>query len=454
MGFKKDFIWGTATASYQVEGAAAEDGKGMSIWDAFCKEEGRIYENQNGDVACDQYHRYPEDIKMMKELGISAYRFSVSWARIFPNGTGMVNEKGLEYYDNLVNELLANGITPYMTLYHWDLPYELHKQGGWLNPKMPEIFYEYVAVMAEHFSDRVEYFFTINEPQCVAGLGYLTGNHAPGYQVSKQEFFIIWHNLLKAHGMAVRAIREHAVRPVKIGMAPCSALYYPASDTKADINAARKAMFELQGNDLNDFVWNIAMWCDPVFFGAYPKGAEAYFGNNFLNITKQEMELISQPLDFYGQNMYNAVMVRADEQGNPVRVQRPAGFPKTAIQWPVTPECMYWGPKLLYERYQKPFIITENGMSSHDWVSVDGKVHDSNRVDFMHRYLREYKRAADDGVDVSGYFAWSSMDNFEWAYGYSERFGLIYVDYQTLDRTIKDSGYFYRKTIDSNGENL
>lgn len=454
MGFKKNFIWGAATASYQVEGAAQDDGKGVSIWDVFCKEKGHIYENQNGNIACDQYHRYQEDIKIMKELGIQAYRFSVSWTRLFPDGDGKVNAKGLAYYDRLVDELIANGIQPYMTLYHWDLPFELQKKGGWMNPDITEYFYRYAKFIAEHFSDRVEYFFTINEPQCIAGLGYLTGEHAPGLKVGPYEFFVIWHNLLKAHGMAVKAIRENSVRPVKIGMAPCSALYYPASDSQADISAARKAMFHLQSDSLNDCVWNIALWSDPVFFGRYPDEVYTYFEKYLPAITSEDMGLISQPLDFYGQNMYNAVMIKANENGDPVRVKRPDGSPKTAIQWPVTPECMYWAPKFLYERYRKPFIVTENGMSSHDWIALDGKVHDSSRIDFMHRYLREYRRAAEDGVDLLGYFSWSSMDNFEWVYGYSERFGLVYVDYQTQKRTVKDSGYFYKDIISSNGGNL
>lgn len=454
MGFRKDFVWGAATASYQVEGAPREEGKGLSIWDVFCREDGKIYENQNGDISCDQYHRYREDVKMMKDMGIQAYRFSISWPRILPDGEGEVNPKGLEYYDKLVDELLANHIQPYITLYHWDLPYELQKKGGWMNPDIPELFYKYAAILAKHFSDRVEHFITINEPQCVAGLGYLTGAHAPGLKVGAAGFFTIWHNLLKAHGMAVKAIREHAVRPVKIGMAPCSALYYPASESEADIMAARKATFHLPNNSLEDCVWNIALWCDPVFRQEYPKEVYEYFGEYLPEITKEDMALISQPLDFYGQNMYNAVMVKADKNGNPVRVKRPEGFPKTAIQWPVTPECMYWAPRFLSERYQKPLIITENGMSSHDWIALDGKVHDSSRIDFMHRYLKEYKRGADEGIDLLGYFSWSSMDNFEWAYGYSERFGLIYVDYQTQKRTMKDSGYFYRDVISCNGENL
>lgn len=454
MGFKKDFIWGGATASYQVEGAAYEDGKGLNIWDIFCKDGGHIYENQTGDAACDQYHRYKEDVAIMKELGLKAYRFSVNWARILPEGTGKVNEKGLAYYDNLVNCLIENGIEPYMTLYHWDLPYALHQKGGWLNPQSPEWFYEYAKLMAAHFSDRVSHFFTFNEPQCTVGLGYVTGEHAPGLKVGPYDYFSIWHNVLKAHGRGVQAIREAAVRPVEIGMAPCGALYYPATDSKEDIEAARKANFSLPEADIRAVSWDVAFCADPVFLGQYPEDIMKSFGQYFPKNAEKDLELISQPLDFYGQNMYNAVPVRADENGNPVRVDRYPGFPKTAIQWPVTPEVLYWAPKFLYERYQKPFYVTENGMSSHDWVSLDGKVHDASRVDFMHRYLREFKKAAADGVDLRGYFAWSLMDNFEWAYGYSERFGMVYVDYQTQKRTVKDSGLFYKNVIASNGEIL
>ena len=454
MSFRKDFVWGAATASYQVEGAAYEDGKGLNIWDVFCKEDGHVYEHHTGDVACDQYHRYKEDVAIMKELGLKAYRFSVNWARILPEGTGKVNEKGLAYYDNLVNCLIENGIEPYMTLYHWDLPYALHQRGGWLNPQSPEWFYEYAKLMAAHFSDRVSHFFTFNEPQCTVGLGYVTGEHAPGLKVGPYDYFSIWHNVLKAHGRGVQAIREAAVRPVEIGMAPCGALYYPATDSKEDIEAARKANFSLHEADIRAVSWDVAFCADPVFLGQYPEDIMKSFGQYFPKNAEKDLELISQPLDFYGQNMYNAVPVRADENGNPVRVDRYQGFPKTAIQWPVTPEVLYWAPKFLYERYQKPFYVTENGMSSHDWVSLDGKVHDASRVDFMHRYLREFKKAAADGVDLRGYFAWSLMDNFEWAYGYSERFGMVYVDYQTQKRTVKDSGLFYKNVIASNGEIL
>lgn len=454
MGFCKDFIWGAATSSYQVEGAAYEDGKGLNIWDIFCREQGHVYENQNGDVSCDSYHRIKEDVAMMKEMGIGAYRFSINWARILPDGIGSVNEKGIEYYSRLVDELLENGIEPYMTLYHWDLPYELHKKGGWLNPESPEWFYEYAKVIARHFSGKVKNFFTLNEPQCTVGLGYHMGEHAPGLKVGPYDYFAIWHNVLKAHGRGVQALREFSLQPVKVGMAVCGALYIPETNSMEDIEAARNATFCLPENSINACSWDVALCCDPVFLGQYPQDILDQFGQYFPKITKEDMELISQPLDFYGQNIYNAVTVKAGMGAEAVRVKRDDGFPQTNIHWPVTPECMYWAPKFLNERYKKPVIITENGMASHDWVALDGQVHDSSRIDFMHRYLRELKHAAEDGVDVQGYFAWSLLDNFEWAQGYSERFGMVYVDYQTQKRTMKDSGKYYKKIICSSGEML
>ncbi len=454
MGFRKEFVWGGATASYQVEGAAYEDGKGMNIWDVFCREGGHIYEDHTGDVACDQYHHYAEDVALMKEMGLKAYRFSLNWARILPDGTGAVNPKGLDYYDRLIDALLENGIEPYMTLYHWDLPYALHQRGGWLNPASPDWFYEYAKVVAEHFTDRVTHIFTLNEPQCTIGLGYQTGEHAPGLKVGPTDYFAIWHHVLKAHGRAVEALREFSRQDVKLGLAPCGALYTPATDSPADIKAARRATFSIPKVNLEACSWDVALCCDPIFLGHYPDDVLTQFGQYFPKVTEKDMELISQPLDFYGQNMYNAVTVKAGENGAPERVKRYDGFPRTANYWPVTPECLYWAPKFLYERYQKPFIVTENGTSSHDWICLDGKVHDTYRVDFMHRYLRELRRAADDGVDVAGYFAWSVLDNFEWTRGYSERFGMIYVDYETQKRTMKDSAYYYRDVIASNGGEL
>lgn len=474
MGFNKNFVWGSATASYQVEGAAYEDGKGLNIWDVFCKTSGKIWGYHNGDIACDQYHKYKEDIEMMKNIGIKAYRFSVSWARVLPEGTGKLNEAGLKYYDNLVDELIANNITPYMTLYHWDLPYALHLKGGWMNPEISDWFYEYASLLADHFSDRVKHFFTINEPQCIGGLGYITGEHAPGLKAGPYEFFQIHFNLLKAHGMAVKAIREHAKQQVQIGWAPCGAMYYPVSESEEDIMAAKRIMFhpladvidiekpeeiekfskEKRVEAIPEINWNIALFCDPVYLGKYPDEIVALYQEYLPDISEEDWSIITQPLDFHGQNLYNGLQIRMGKHGKPSIVTRYEGFPKTAMDWPVTPEALQWSTRFLYERYQKPIYITENGMSSHDWISMDGKIHDSARIDFMHRYLLELQKAADMGTDIAGYFTWSLMDNFEWAYGYKERFGIIYVDYETQKRIPKDSAYFYKSVIDSNGLSL
>lgn len=452
MAFKKEFVWGAATASYQVEGAAYEDGKGLQIWDVFCKDSGKVYEGHSGDVACDQYHRYKEDVKLMKEMGLKAYRFSISWARLIPDGIGEINEKGIAYYNNLIDELLANGIEPYVTLYHWDLPYALHLKGGWLNPEITEWFYEYAKLVAERFSDRVTHFFTINEPQCVVSNGYYSGIMAPGYKVGKKDCLQIWHNVLKSHGRAVQALRKHSVQPVKIGMAPCGATYYPASDSPEDIEAARKATFGVLNDDINAWSWSIGFVGDAIYKGTYPAEFLEKYKEFLPEITKEDMELISQPLDFHGQNIYNAVEVRAGKNGEVERVKRYEGFAKTAFNWPVTPESLYWPIKFMAERYKVPIYVSENGMSCHDWVSLDGKVHDPSRIDLMHRYILQLKKAAEEGIDVEGYFAWSLLDNFEWGSGYSERFGMIYVDFRTQERIMKDSAYWYRDMIAENGE--
>lgn len=453
MGFCKDFAWGTATSSYQIEGGAYENGKGIHIWDVFCKETGRIAGGQTGDIACDHYHRFREDVAIMKDMGLKAYRFSLSWSRILPNGTGKVNEAGIQFYNKLIDELLAAGIEPYITLFHWDYPYELYQKGGWLNAESVEWFGEYAKVVAEHFSDRVTKFFTLNEPQCFIGLSYLDGVHAPGVKAPLKDTFIMAHHVLKAHGMAVRMLRKYAKQEIQIGYAPTGSMSYPASSRPEDIEAARTHLFGLQEDD-NNWTWNVSFWSDPVILGAYPKEVLERYGKYLPEITDEDMQLISEPIDFYGQNIYNGNQIRCGSDGQPELVRRYDGFPRTAIGWPITPECLYWGPKFLYERYKKTIFITENGLSCHDVISLDGKVHDPNRIDFLNRYLRCLKKAAEDGVDVRGYFQWSLMDNFEWHSGYGERFGLVYVDYITQKRILKDSAYWYRAVVETNGENL
>jgi beta-galactosidase len=449
MGFRKDFVWGGASASYQVEGASAEDGKGVSVWDVFCKEPGRIRDGSNGDVACDHYHRYREDVALMKEAGLQAYRFSISWPRIFPEGTGPVCEKGLDFYDRLVDELLKAGITPYATLFHWDYPYALFRKGGWLNPDSPKWLAEYAGAVANRLGDRVKNIFTINEPQCFIGICYDQTVHAPGIHFPVWDTLQMAHNVLLGHGMSVQAIRA-AVPDAKIGFAPTCSAHFPVTDRPEDIEAARKAVFDVGEN----WSWSVSAWSDPVLFGKYPEALLSRYGQYMPKIGPDDMRIISQPIDFYGQNIYNGRPVRSDGKGGYEFVDRKPGYDITASKWPVTPEALYWGPKFLYERYQKPFYITENGISCQDTVSVDGKVHDPNRTDFLHRYLREFRRAAEDGVDARGYFQWCVTDNFEWEKGFTERFGMIYCDFETQQRILKDSAYWYRDTILTNGDNL
>lgn len=452
MGFSNDFVWGAATSAYQIEGAVKEDGKGEHIWDVYAGQAGHIYEGHSGQTACDHYHRFREDAAMMKEIGLKAYRFSTDWSRVLPQGFGAVNEKGIAFYDALIDELLKNGIEPYITLYHWELPYEIYKRGGWMNPEITEWFGAYAKLIAERFSDRVSHFFTLNEPQCFVGLGFLTGEHAPGLKAPLRDTFEMAHNALKAHGRAVQMLRQYGKQKLTIGYAPTCGMCYPKTEKPEDIEAARQALFSMNPDDRN-WTWNVAWWSDPVLLGHYPKEGLARYEEYLPNITDDDMKLISEPIDVYGQNIYNGRCIRMGSDGKPEEVKRYEGFPRTANHWPITPEALYWGPKFLYERYQKPLYITENGLSCHDTVSLDGNVHDPDRIDFLARYLHELKRAAQE-TDIRGYFQWSLMDNFEWARGYSERFGLVYVDFQTQKRLMKDSAYWYRNVIRENGENL
>ncbi len=452
MGFRKDFMWGAATSAYQIEGGAGEDGKGLDIWDVYCREPGKVYEGHTGDIACDHYHRYKDDVLLMKEMGLKAYRFSINWSRIFPDGTENVNEKGIDFYNLLIDELLEAGIEPYITLYHWELPYEIYKRGGWMNREIVEWFGQYAALVSARFSDRVTHFFTLNEPQCFVGLGFLSGEHAPGLRAPLRDTFTMAHHALMAHGRAVQQLRANAKQPIEVGYAPTCGMTYPETDKKEDIEAARKSLFAMP--DVSNWSWNVAWWSDPVLFGTYPEEGMELYGPWLPDIKDSDMKLISQPIDIYGQNIYNGRCVRMGKDGEPEYVRRHEGFPQTANSWPVTPQALYWGPKFLYERYGKPIYITENGISCHDSVSLDGKVHDPSRIDFLERYLSELKRAASDGVDIRGYFQWSLMDNFEWNFGYSERFGLIYIDYQTQKRIWKDSAYWYCDLIRKNGEKL
>lgn len=450
--FQKNFVWGAATSSYQIEGTAWEEGKGLHIWDVYTREKGKIMEGHTGEMACDHYHRFRSDVEHMKRMGLKAYRFSIDWSRVLPEGTGKVNEKGIAFYNALIDALLEAGIEPYITLYHWELPYEIYKKGGWMNREIVEWFGEYAKLIAERFSDRVTHYFTLNEPQCFVGLGFLNGDHAPGIQAPLKDTFTMAHNALMAHGRAVQNLRAAAKRPIQIGYAPTGTMSYPVSERKEDIEAARQHLFSMNADDGN-WTWNVAWWSDPVLLGHYPEEGLERYAQYLPKITESDMKLIAEPIDVYGQNIYNGKCIRMGEDGKPEEVKRYEGFPRTASNWPVTPECLYWGPKFLYERYKKPIYITENGLSCHDVISLDGKVHDPNRIDFLARYLRELRRAAAE-ADIRGYFQWSLLDNFEWSCGYTERFGLIYVDYRNQERIWKDSAYWYQNLIQTNGELL
>lgn len=445
MKFPAQFLWGAASAAYQVEGASTADGKGENIWDAYSREQGHIMHHENGNVACDHYHRFREDVKMMRDMGIKNYRLSISWSRILPDGTGAVNEKGLQFYSDLVDELLANGIEPLVTLFHWDYPLPLHHKGGWLNRESVDWFAEYTEVVVKALSNRVQYWMTINEPQVFIGNGYDNGSFAPFLQHPRAEVAQMCHHVLLAHGTAVSVIRKYAKKKPIIGFAFVTPANTPKSQSPEDIEEACRKTFTFQPNAIT---FNNAWWTDPIFLGDYPKDAYEILGDDMPQILPGDLECIAQPVDFYGVNIYQS---KATPQQYSYSENAFLGCPRTQMEWPITPEVLYWAPKFLYERYGVPIMITENGMACHDWVYLDGKVHDPCRIDFMKRYLRELHHAITDGVPVIGYMYWSIMDNFEWASGYDKRFGLVYVDYQTQQRTVKDSGAFYKKVIETNG---
>ncbi len=449
MSFKKDFVWGAAAAAYQIEGAPCLAGGGESVWDMFCKKNGAVWNHHNGDVACDHYNRYREDVGLMSEIGLHAYRLSISWPRVLPDGTGRVNEAGLDFYDKLIDTLLEKNITPYVTLFHWDLPYLLHCRGGWLNPESVEWFAEYTELIVKRIGDRVRHWMTFNEPNIFLSRGYGMGVHAPGETLPPAELLRQAHHVLMAHGRSVQVLRGHGAG-YKIGFAPAMDVAIPDTDTPENIAAARRRMFLVGCRAMGD----LALWADPVFFGRYPENMLEVFDEKKVITTAEDMKLISQPLDFCAVNIYNGHRMRAadSKMGEVLKADR--GTPLTGISWTITPEALYWGPRHLWERYGKPVIIAENGMSNHDIVSLDGKVHDPQRIDFLNRYLLQLERAVKDGVAIDGYFLWSIMDNFEWDHGYKERFGIIFVEYATQQRILKDSARWYSDIIKTNGTSL
>jgi beta-glucosidase len=438
--FPKDMKWGTATASYQIEGAAFEDGRGLSIWDTFSHTPGKVVNGDNGDVACDSYHRYEEDIVIMKELGIDTYRFSVSWPRIFPNGTGDINPRGLEFYHKFVDKLIENGIEPMCTLYHWDLPQALQDIGGWENRETIDAFVQYAQTIFKEFRGKIKNWITLNEPWCISFLSNHLGAHAPGNR-DLQLAVDISHHLLLAHGRVVKKFRELGLEG-QIGFAPNTTWLDPYSTKQEDIDACHR--------EIGHFVeW----FMDPVFKGEYPQFMIDWFKKKGveLHIQEGDLETIRQPIDFLGINYYTGHIARYKESSGLFDVEFiEMGYERTDIGWPIYPEGFYKVLTYITNRYGNvPIYITENGACYND-EPINGKVEDGRRIKYLQQHLTALSQAIESGANIKGYFVWSLMDNFEWAEGYSKRFGIVHVDYQTLKRTKKDSYYWYKKAITNN----
>lgn len=442
--FPSSFVWGSATASYQVEGAAQEDGRKPSVWDTYSHTPGRVEMDGDGDVSVDQYHRYKEDIEHIQWLGCKAYRFSISWSRVFPDGYGQANEKGFAYYDRLVDELLKHGIEPYTTLFHWDLPQALEDQyGGWQSRETAKHFADYAEAVAKRLSDRITHFFTINEFSCYADEGYGSGTKAPGKVLGDKIRNQVRHHAVLGHGMAVGALRAAARRPLQVGLAENPAMCVPVIESGAHIAAARTAMREVNAHFLT-----------AVLEGKYTENYLSTEGKNAPEFTAEDMKTISAPLDMVGLNCYAPTYVRADHTqalGFAV-VANPQSYPHMDSPWLfIGPEILYWAPRHLKEIWGvENVFITENGCSSHDRPAADGKVYDTDRVMYLRNNLMHAQRAVTEGWPLKGYFCWSLLDNFEWNDGYTKRFGLFYVDYATLKRTPKLSADFYREVIARN----
>lgn len=470
MGFEKDFLWGAASAAFQIEGAWNEDGKTPGIWDALL--EGRARHGEDGHVSCNHYHHMEEDIRLMKEIGLKSYRFSISWSRVMPE-PGVLNEKGLDFYIRLVTRLREAEIEPLCTLFHWNLPMWVHERGGWANPKIIYYFTEYAQAVVDALSDKVSYWFTFNEPQIFVNFGYAEGIEAPFYREPLPIIKQITKNIMLCHGYTVQMIRQRAKLPSKIGFAPTGPVYVPLHEellmakgtplgdalnkdiiamcteigsehfTEEQIEEARRKTYEIGCRNAATNSW----WADPIVLGEIPEELRD-------TLNQEDIEVIHQPLDFYAFNVYTSRQGEEDANRTEKRPCLYPGMPRTSLGWPIVPEVMYWATKFHYERYHLPIMISENGMANIDFVMEDEKVHDPQRIDYIRRHLRSLKRAVEEGIPVIGYQYWSLMDNMEWCEGYDPRFGLIHIDYRTSKRTLKDSAYEYAKIIRTNGETI
>jgi beta-glucosidase len=441
--FPDGFAWGAAAASAQIEGAAREDGKGESIWDRFAATPGRVKNGDTLDVACDHYHRYAADAALMRELGISHYRLSVAWPRVFPQGAGALNPEGLDFYDRLVDALLAHGVTPWVTLFHWDLPQALEDKGGWLVRSTADAFVPYAEAVVKRLGDRVTRWFTLNEMPCFIGNGYGNGSFAPGLQVGAKRLNQAYHHALLAHGHGVAAVRAHGKRGSRVGLVHnhLPPPQIPVTETAADLAAAR-VLYERTNAQL----------MGPVFQGRYPDSFLAAAGADAPDVAPGDLEWIAQRTDYLGLNIYAGDFVRAGKDGEPEVIPFPPGYPRGDMPWLYfTPQSLYWGIRHAAEVFGVPtFLITENGAACRDAISADGEILDLDRREYVQSYLIALHRAIAEGIDVRGYFVWSLLDNFEWAEGYAKRFGIVHVDYPTQRRTPKLSARWYAEVIRAN----
>ena len=442
--FSRSFLWGAATSAYQIEGSPLADGAGPSIWHRFVRTPGLTKDGDTGDVACDHYRRMEDDVALMKRLGLTAYRFSIAWGRILPEGRGRVNEAGLGFYERLVDTLLANGIEPMATLFHWDLPAALDDRGGWLNPDVADWFADYAGVMFRRLDDRVKLWATLNEPWVVTDGGYLHGALAPGHK-NRFEAPIASHHLLRSHGKAVQAYR--AIGKHQVGLVVNIEPKYPASTTAPDLAATRRAEAYMN-----------RQYLDPVFHGRYPEEMAEIFGEAWPEWPQHDFDLIRQPIDFLGINYYTRNVVRHEETSWPLKAvpvrQKQATYTETG--WEVFAQGLTDTLSWIRKRYGDiPQYVTENGAAFYDPPAASGgRVADPLRIDYYRSHLRAVHAAIQQGVDVRGYFAWSLLDNLEWSLGYSKRFGLVHVNFETLERTPKDSARFYADVIATQGAAL
>jgi beta-glucosidase len=443
LSFPKNFVWGFAAAAPQIEGAAFTDGKGPSVWDEFCRQPGRVRNGDTLDVACEHYTHYKQDFKLMRSLGAKHYRLSLAWPRIYPEGDGAVNQKGLDFYNRLFDAMGEAGIEPWVTMFHWDMPQALETRfGGWRDRRVADAFATYADTIVKAYGDRVKNWITLNEIMCFTFLGYGNGSKAPGLKLGDGVVNQTYHHALLCHGHGVRAVREHGGKGARVGLTDNSTIDIPVTETPADIAAARTRFVQTNWRTL-----------DAMYLGRYDPAYLRAAGKDAPKFAKDDFKLISLPTDFLGMNIYTAGFVRAGKtKGKPEVLPYPASFPQADSQWlKITPQALYWGPRHAAEVYgAKAIYITENGCGYNDAPPVNGEVLDLHRRDLVRNYLGELRRGILDGVPVKGYFLWSFMDNYEWEDGYDRRIGVVYCDFKTQKRTPKLSARWFSQVMAEN----